>query len=270
MFFLKKAFAFILKDFRNESSYKFAFLAEFAGIFLSALSFFFLSKLIGDAASSYLKPYGGDYFSFVLIGIALGSYLQVSLRSFSSCIRNAQIFGTLEALLVTQTSVPIIIISSTLYSFLLTSFRIIVYLLFGALFLGLNLRDANIPGTLLLLGLTIICFSSIGVLSASFIMVLKKGDPLSWAFTSLSWLLGGVYFPITVLPAWVQKVSYLLPITHSLEGIRLALLKGSSINDLIPSLIPLLAFIFILTPLSLWTFNYAVHRAKMNGSLVHY
>ncbi len=109
MLFLKKPLAFLHKDFINESSYKFSFVTQVFGIFIIALSFFFLSKLLGHTASPYLKSYGGDYFSFVLIGIALANYLQLSLRSFSTCIRNAQIMGTLEALLVTQTAIPTII-----------------------------------------------------------------------------------------------------------------------------------------------------------------
>ncbi len=120
MLFLRKPLAFVYKDFLNESSYKFAFIMQIFGIFFSVLSFFFLSRLFGSAVSPYLEPYGGDYFSFVLIGIAFANYLQVSLRSFSSCIRNAQVMGTLEALLVTQTEIPTIILSSSIYSFVMT------------------------------------------------------------------------------------------------------------------------------------------------------
>ncbi|MEE9193163.1 MAG: ABC transporter permease [Thermodesulfobacteriota bacterium] len=267
---LRKPWAFLLKDFINETSYKFSFIIQFLGIFFTVLVFFFLSKLFGNAVSPLLKPYGGDYFSFVLIGIAFANYLQVSLRSFSSCIRDAQILGTLEALLVTQTSIPTIIFSSSLYSFVLASLRVIVFLLIGVLALGLNIGDANFMGAILILLLTIFSFSSLGIISASFIMVLKRGDPLSWIFTSMSWLLGGVYYPITVLPDWVQKFSYLLPITYSLEGMRLALLKGYTLRALLPSIIPLLIFTIIMLPVSMWVFKYAVKRAKVDGSLIKY
>jgi len=267
---LRKPWAFLLKDFINETSYKFSFIMQFSGIFFTALVFFFLSKLLGNTVSPLLKPYGGDYFSFVLIGIAFSNYLQVSLRSFSSCIRNAQILGTLEALLVTQTSIPTIIFSSSLYSFLFASLRVIVFLLIGVLVLGLNIGEANFIGAILILLLTIFSFSSLGIISASFIMVLKRGDPLSWVFTSMSMLLGGVYYPITVLPDWVQKFSYLLPITYSLEGMRLALLKGYTLRELLPSIIPLLIFTVIMIPVSMWAFKYAVTRAKIDGSLIKY
>ena len=117
---LKKPFVFLYKDIINESTYKFAFITQFLSIILSVLSLFFLSKLVGNAALPYMKPYGGDYLSFLLIGLALVGYVQVSLRSFSNSIRNAQTLGTLEAMLVTQTGIPTIIFSSSLYSFAIT------------------------------------------------------------------------------------------------------------------------------------------------------
>jgi ABC-2 type transport system permease protein len=270
MMTLKKPLAFIYKDFISAASYRFSFVSQWFGIFFAALTFFFLSKLFGSAVLPYVEPYGGDYFSFVIIGIAFASYLQVSLNSFSRCIREAQVLGTLETLLVTQTEISTIIISSSLYSFILTSVRVLVYLLLGVLLFGLRIGDGNFLGALVILLLTIVSFSGLGIISASFIMVLKRGDPLTWLFSNASWLLGGVFYPVTVLPHWLQKVSYLLPITYSLEGMRLALLKGYTLKALLPNILPLLAFIVVVLPTSLLVFNYAVRRAKIDGSLIHY
>jgi len=268
--YLRKPLAFMYKDFVNAASYRFAFFAQWFGMFFAALTFYFLSRLFGSAVLPYLEPYGGDYFSFVLIGIAFGSYLQVSLHGFSRCIREAQVFGTLEALLVTQTEIPTIIFSSSLYSFVMTSVRVVVYLLLGVLFFGLRIGDANFVGAFVVLLVTIVACSSLGIMSASFIMVLKRGDPLSWIFSNLSWLLGGVFYPVAVLPGWLQKISYLLPITYSLEGMRLALLKGYTLAELVPCLVPLLIFTIVMLPVSIWAFKFAVKRAKIDGSLIHY
>jgi ABC-2 type transport system permease protein len=266
----RKACGFLYNDFLNETSYKFSFVTQVAGIFFTATCFFFLSRVFGQAVSPYLEPYGGDYFSFVLIGIALVGYLHVSLSSFSKSIRDAQILGTLEALLVTQTGIPTIILCSSLYSFLMTTFRIFVFILFGVLVLGMDLHGGNFGAALLILLVTVVCFSSFGILSASFIMVLKKGNPLGWAFTSLSWLVGGVYYPISVLPKWLQAVAHVLPITYSLEGMRLALLQGRSLGDLLPTLLVLLAFTAVLLPVSLVAFSRAVRKAKTDGTLMQY
>jgi len=61
---------------------------------------------------------GGDYFSFVLIGIAFSDYLGVGLGSFAGTIREGQMLGTLEAMLVTPTRVHSIILFSSIWQFL--------------------------------------------------------------------------------------------------------------------------------------------------------
>jgi ABC-2 type transport system permease protein len=267
---MKKPLAFVWRDFMNEKSYKLAFSMQFFGIFITTLTFFFLSRLLGDVSISYLKPYGGNYFSFVLIGIAFFSYLGVSIQGLSKSIREGQMLGTLEALLVTQTGIPTIILSSSLYSFLWASFKVAVYLLLGAFVFGIPMGNANLTGALILLVLTITSFSSLGIISASFIMVLKKGDPISKIFTGISGLLGGLYYPISVLPDWLKNFSYLLPITYSLEGMRLALLRGYSLRELMPNIIALAIFSIIMLPLSILIFGYAVKKAKRDGTLTQY
>lgn len=265
-----KPFAFIKKDFTAEASYKLSFLMQFFGIIISASVFFYMSRILGGAMSPYLKPYGGDYFSFVLIGIAFSDYLGLALGSMANTIRNGQMAGTLEALLATPTRIPTIIVSSSLYSFLWTSLRVVVYLLLGSLFFGLKIQNANYPAALVMLALTIVAFSSFGIISASFIMALKRGDPLTWIFTTLSWLAGGLYYPVSVLPGWLQKVSIFLPITYALQGMRFALLKGYGLRQLMPEITRLGLFALIMFPLGLIGFNLAVKKAKRDGSLTHY
>jgi len=266
----RKPLAFVKKDFIAASSYKLSFLMEILNIVLSVAMFFFMAKLFGSAMLPHLKPYGGDYFSFVIIGIAFSDYLSIALNSLAGTIRGGQVMGTLEALLVTQTEIPTIILSSSMYSFIWTSIRVIAYLVIGALGFKLNIQQANFLGAFLILILTIVAFSSMGIISASFIMVLKRGDPISWVFTTLSWLLGGLYYPVSVLPGWLQKLSYLLPITYALEGMRMALLKGYSIFQLSDTIIALILFSVIMMPIGIASFKYAVKRAKMDGTLTQY
>jgi ABC-2 type transport system permease protein len=265
-----KPLAFIKKDFIAAASYKLSFLMQLLNIFLSVAVFFFVSKLFGTAIIPHLAPYGGDYFSFVLIGVAFSDYLGIALEGMAGTIRGGQVMGTLEALLVTPTGIPTIIISSSLYNFIWTSIRVVAYLAVGVWGFKMNLQSANYGGAVLILVLTIVAFSSMGIISASFIMVLKRGDPISWVFTNLSWLLGGLYYPISVLPEWLQKLSYLLPITYALEGMRLALLKGYTLSQLSDKILALLIFSGIMLPFSVLGFKYAVKKAKRDGSLTQF
>jgi len=266
----EKPLAFVWRDIIEDTSYKLSFFMQFISIFISTSMFYFFSRLLGETGSSSLKPYGGDYFSFVLIGIAFYSYLGVSMKSLSETIREGQMLGTLEALLVTQTEIPTIIISSSLYSFIWASLKVAVYLLLGVYAFGVDIGSANLAGAVIVLILTIISFGSLGIISASFVMVLKRGDPVSWIFSSVSGLLGGLYYPVSVLPDWLQRFSYLLPVTYALEGMRMAVLQGHSLSDLLPNILALTVFSIIMLPLSLLIFRFAVRKAKKDGSLTQY
>ena len=77
------ALAFIKRDVSLALSYRLSFLFQFLGILLTLATFYFLSKLIGGAMADSLETYGGDYFTFVLLGLAFSTYMVLGLQSFS-------------------------------------------------------------------------------------------------------------------------------------------------------------------------------------------
>ncbi len=266
-----RAIAFLRRDLQSELSYRFSFVLELAGVFFAVASFYFVAKLFGKAASPLLSPYGGDYFSFVLVGIAFLGFQTTGLSAFSSTVSGAQAQGTLEAMLVTPTRLSTIILSSSQWSFAFTSLRVGVYLILGAVFFGVDFSNADVLPALAALVLTVIAFSSLGIISASFIMIFKRGDPIAWLISSSSTLLGGVYYPISILPEWLQSISYLFPITYALDAIRLSLLQGEGYSGAVArDMLALVIFSMITLPISLIVFRYAVARAKKDGSLAYY
>ncbi len=262
--------AFLKKGILHEMSYRFAFLLEILSILFFILTFYFITKLFGKVAIPYLESYGGDYFSFVLIGIAFSSYMGVGLGSFSGNLRSEQMMGTLEAMLVTPTRVSTIIFSLSAWNFIYATAEILIYLLLGTLLFGVDISNANIGAAFLILFLTLGSFTGFGIISASFIMILKRGDPVNWILGNVSDFLGGVYFPITILPPFVQVISHLLPITYALRAIRHALLQGYSFKMLLPDILVLVLFCVIVLPLSIFFFKYAVKRTKLEGTLSQY
>ncbi len=263
-------YSFIRRDFLLEWSYRFNFLLRFLGSILFITIFYFINRLFGEKAISYLDSYGTDYFSFVLIGIAFSNYLNWGLSSFSENIRNEQLMGTLETMLVTPTTVSTIIFSSSYWEFIHTTFEILIYLVIGFLLFGAKMTMPNLLAAIVIVILSLISFSSLGIISASFIMVFKRGNPLNWFLTNTFHLFGGVYFPITVLPLWLQKLSHCLPITYSLHGLRFVLIKGASLSDVFPDVLALSIFSVVLLPISMIALGWAVKRAKVNGSLGYY
>jgi len=264
------AVAFFKRDFSQALSYRLSFLLQLGSILFSVAIFYFLSKLFGGAAAPQLEAYGGDYFSFVLIGLAFTGFLGLSLSNFAGSIREGQMMGTLEIMLLSPTRLSVILLSSSLWSYLLTAIRVIVYLLVGVLVFGADLGQANIPAALLVMVLSIASFSGIGILSAALVLIVKKGDPVAWLLGGASSLLAGVYYPITVLPSWLEPLSRILPLTYALDAMRLAMLKGYSISELRFDILVLLGFTVILTPMAFLVFRKALKRAKMEGSLIQY
>jgi ABC-2 type transport system permease protein len=264
------AFAFLKRDLSQALSYRLSFLLQMGSIFFSVAIFYFLSQLFGSAVTPQLEAYGGDYFSFVLIGLAFTGFLGLSLSNFAQSIRQGQVMGTLEIMLLSPTRLSAILISSSLWAYLLTTLRVLVYLLVGTLIFGASLGNANIGAGLLVMFLGIASFSGIGILSAALVLVVKRGDPVSWLIGGASSLLAGVYYPISVLPDWLEPFSRLLPLTYCLNAMRLAILQGYSIYELRFDILALIGFTVLLTPLAFWVFQKALKRAKTEGSLIQY
>jgi ABC-2 type transport system permease protein len=82
-----------------------------------------------------------------------------------------------------------------------------------------------------------------------------------------SYLLGGVYYPVSVLPGWGQALAQVLPITHALEAMRQCLLNGASLADVRGSILGLLIFSAVAGPLSMAAFALALKRVRKEGSL---
>jgi ABC-2 type transport system permease protein len=261
--------AFLRRDLREALTYKLSFVSSVTSILLSSATFYFVAKLVPPGTPS-LGPFGGDYFSFAVVGVAFASLLGMFQEGLPAVVRSAQLSGTLEALLVTPASVPAILFGSSLYSLVFQLVRTVLHLGVALAFFGLTLGQINGLGVLYVGVLTVLCFLSVGILSASFILVYKTGNPFSWILGTVSGLLGGVVFPVALLPPWIRWVSSLLPVTYALDGMRKSLLASAGFAEVLPDVAALAAFNAVLLPLSLVAFRLAVRKAKKDGTLSHY
>lgn len=269
---LAKPLAFVLRDLRNAVSYRFEVGLVIVEVLFVSIIFYFVSQLVETAHVPILSKYvkQNNFFGFLLLGVAVSSFLSVSLNGFANKVRQAQVAGTFEALLVTPTSIPTIILSSTVGSFAFASLRVVAYLVIGVMLFDMELTVRNLPVAFAVLALTVITFSGIGILSASFVMVFKRGDPIGRLVTAVSVLFGGVYFPVEILPQDLQIISKAVPITPALSALRRLLLKGESAAAVTDDLGALALFAAILLPLAVGVFVFAVRRAKHEGTLTHY
>ena len=267
---LRKLVLLFRRDLAVARSYRAAFLIEIFQALFGSAGFYFLSRFVQSPTLERSLPPGTTYFSFALVGIAFFDYLSVGLSTFDASLQEARQNGTLENLLVTQTSLPVILAGSSLYPFVLMSLRTAIYIGWGAVLFGFPLQGANWLGALLVLGASVLAFSGLGILSASYLLIFKRGNPVNWAILGLSTVVGGMMYPISVLPAWLQYVARLIPVTYSLEGMRAAILGHASTRELLPPIAVLLLFAALLLPASFAIFSWALRRTKITGTLTHF
>ena len=264
---LSKAAAFMKKDMKVSVSYRLQFVFQFLQIFFGIAVIYFIGKMLAESpASSTLRRYGGDYFSFALVGLAINSYLRAGMVTITNDIRQIMNQGTLEAMCATPTGYAWLLLCSSLWQFSFETIRVACYFAVAILVFGMRLDGANWRGALLSMALTAPVFLMLGVISCSILVVVKKGDPVNWIFASLGAILAGTMFPVDVLPEWMQKISFCLPLTHSLEATRQSLLAGAGIAEISLHLWALLMFIIILTPVTAAVNSVCMRYARKVGA----
>ncbi|MCK4935952.1 MAG: ABC transporter permease [Elusimicrobiales bacterium] len=267
---LKQMTAFLRKDFLIEISYKFAFISGLLHALIGILTFFFIDKLFGHAATPHLETFQTGYFSYVFLSMAFFNYAGAGLGSFAGKIREEQYQGTLEAVLSTPIKIPVFLISLSVWNFLYATFELIVYLTLGLFLFKIDISNINIPAFLTVFSLSIITFSAMGILSASFVIMFKRGNPIAWIFSASEGLLAGIFFPVSVLPPFLGVLSKFIPLTYSIKALELSVYRGYGIYALKNELLALAIFAIFLLPVSLWIFKYAINKSLKNGSLGQY
>ncbi len=266
---LRKALAFFKRDLAIARSYRMTFALEILEAFFGVATFYYLSRFVSNAQLAHTLPAGSDYFAFALVGFAFFDYLTVSLSAFDTSIVEAQQNGTLEAMLVTETPLTMILVASAAYPFVLLAVRTVIYLAWGALLFHFPIREANWLGAAIILVVSILAFAGLGVISTSYLLLFKRGNPARWLIVGASGLLGGTMYPVSVLPVPLQWLARLLPVTYSLEGMRGALLEGAGFAQLWPSVRALLLLSIALLPLSSAVFAWALRQTTITGTLTH-
>jgi ABC-2 type transport system permease protein len=266
---LRKLLALFYRDLAIARGYRSAFVLEIFEALFAVATFYYLSRFIESPQLSRVLPQGRNYFAFVLIGFALFDYLGVALDSFDKMLEDALQNRVLEALLVTRTSLLTILSGSLLYPFLTAVLRTVIYLAWGVVLFGFSLSGANWLGAIIVLLVSVLAFSGLGILSASYLLLYKRGNPAKWILLGISALASGMMYPVSVLPGYLQFTARLLPITYSLDGMRAALLGGAGLLALRSEIMALLTFAAILIPLSFFVFSWALQRTRVTGTLTH-
>lgn len=265
----RKVWAFYRRDLLLAATYPFSFVMDLSKTLFTLLLFFFIGRLVGapSSTSAWLAPYGGDYFRFVLVGMVFSGFTAVALTTLSSTIAFEKASGTLEMLFLTPTSFATLAIGKTLWQLTSVALKSAGMLALGILFLDVDLRQADWVTAFAILSLTILVFFGLGLFAAGVLLRWRESGVIERLMDGVSRFLGGVYFPVSVLPSAVQKLSALLPLTWGLEGLRQALFASASIGMLRTPLLLLCGATLLVLPSGALFFRWALAQARLRGTL---
>lgn len=263
---MRASYAFVERNFNLVKRYWGWEIVWLAYTIANALSVAFIGVGAGAITGQTVDT---DYFVlYLVIGTLVWHFLSVVFDNLSEVIAWERWEGTIEYTFMAPVHRFTHMFGQTLFSLAYGLLHTGVVLIAVAAFFRIDLSQANLPGGLLVLLAGSFSFIGFGVMASVLPLLFpERGAQMTHVIQALLLLFSGVYYPISVLPEWMQKVAMLSPATYVLIGMRAALLENASLAELWPYIWPLLIAAVIALPVGLRIFTSAERYAKRTGRL---
>jgi ABC-2 type transport system permease protein len=204
----------------------------------------------------------------LLIGAVIWSYLGIVFEIIVETVAWERWEGTIEYTFMAPLSRPVHLVGMGIFAVGYGVVRASIVFATIAAFFGLNMPDANFLAALIVLAVASVSFIGIGMMAAVLPLISpEKGTQIGFVGQGILLVISGVYYPVEVLPEWMQKLSVISPATYALDGIRDAILDGAGITEMGDELWPLAVIGAVSIPLGLWIFRLGEQHAKRHGKL---
>lgn len=262
---LAKTAAVLKKDILTGLRYRNGLVFNLVSPVLQLATFYYLARAVGPQ----FRPDGMPYVIFLIVGTGFYTFLIAGIHAFLQAIQQAQQGGTLEVLMTTSTPPAQLLFLSALSSFAGNAVQFALYVGAGMLLFAPAVKLSAFGGIAVMV-LSLLIAAAIGLIAAGLQISIQKGSAVLWLLGSCAWLMAGTLFPVNALPQPLQLLSNLLPFTHSLTGMRLAIFQGGNSIALFREIESLSLFSLVLLPLGLLFFTWTVRRARQCGTLSFY
>ena len=177
---------------------------------------------------------------YMLPGVLASLLLNITALMAAMGLVRERETGTLEQVLVTPIRPVAFLAGKCLPYILFGLIDVVSVMLLSSLIFAMPIRG---PLVVLALGSFLYIFSTLGfgVLLATLSSTQQQTLLGAFAFILPAALLGGFMSPIDTMPRWVQLLTLLNPMRHFIEIMRMCLLKGAGMGDLVRQLVCLAA-----------------------------
>ncbi len=262
---IKKIGIIIKRDFKILMTYRLAFSAMFLNMIFNLFYFILFGSMFKETTPDALIPYKQDFVTYLLIGSIGWSFLWTVMSSSSIALRNEMMIGTLESILLSSTSLLTIVIAYTIFGCFMGLISTVIFLSVGY-FIYHAYFMANMY-TLLIFLVSIIMMAGLGMIFSGLTIWIKNIGQTIPLIQNISMFFSGVYFPVSILPKYLQGVAKFVPFYYSIEGMRISIVSPSESIQYLVILI-LISSIFVI--LGIYSLRKGLEKAMKEGSLAFY
>ena len=217
-------------------------------------------------AGKHLDPH--PFVLYLAIGALTWSYMANMFMAIAESVQWERWEGTIEYTMMAPINSFTYIVGSSLFGVLYGLVRTTLVLIALMFLFHLEANPAGFVPALAIVALGSLSFIGLGIMAATLpLLFTEKGAQMTYVIEACLLLISGVYFPISVLPHWMQPISYVSPATYVLSGIRSVLLQHPTSTIMVHTLVPLGAIGILTVPLGFWVFSRAEQYAKRTGRL---
>jgi len=209
-----------------------------------------------------------EYIGFVVLGGAMVSFWFNVIWGMGATLYWEKETGNLEVFMVSPAPLEGLLLGMALGGMFNTLTRALSIVVMGVLLFGATFNITGLLPAFLVFMLTMVALYALGMSIASiFLMYSRSGWRAAELLQEPVMFLSGLYYPVSVLPALIQGVASIIPLTIGLDGIRLSLVMGYGIWELRHHIALLSAMIPVLMYLARRILHYMEVKAKREGRL---
>lgn len=250
-------------------TYRVQTLLSIAGLLATIIPLYFVANAVQPIMAGSIANEGGSAFGFLVVGLATFSLVIVAITALPQVMSDRISSGVLEALLATPASATELLVGLNLFDLLFAALRAAI-LFAAAAALGAVFARGGIVPSLAILALIISAHIPFGLIGAAMVLAFRSAGPLPKAVMMVSGLLGGVYYPTTVIPSWLQNISDVLPLSHGLRALRRVLLQHATLASVSSDVLALIIANIALFSIATIAIAAALRYARVNGTLAQY
>jgi ABC-2 type transport system permease protein len=234
----------------------------------SAMSVLYIGEAQMQATGGASREGQLDLVLYLGIGTVVWAYLRAVFANVGEMVAWERWEGTIEYTMMAPISRLAHMLGVSLFSIIYGLARSALLLGVLSLFFSVDLSRANLAGAGVILLAGSISFLGFGIMAAVLPLLFpERGEEMTFVISSILLLVSGVYYPISVLPDWMEPLATISPATYVLEGMRAALLEGKATTELGSSLVPILLLGVLAIPVGIAIFGWGERYAKRTGRL---